>query len=173
MLLLLLWLLRLSRSDSYAVACAMHSYPIAHTRIHSPTRTHSTRFGAVCLFVSYTQRNVSVASFLLTLSFVRAHPSVKLGTFTRLDMKKSTLQIYANTNSDLFNINYLSWTGQANNRWTNTKPNTQISTNCRFFSKKSAFSRSHHSEINQVNFLVLMKFQDIFCDINHFNLFII
>lgn len=171
LLLLLFWLLRLSRSDSYAVACAMHSYPIAHTRTHSPTRTHSTRFGAVCLFVSYTQRNVSVASFLLTLSFVRAHPSVKLGTFTRLDMKKSTLQIYANTNSDLFNINCLSWTGQANNRWTNTK-HTNFN-ELSIFLKKSAFFRSHHSKINQVNFLVPMKFQDIFCDINHFNLFII
>lgn len=61
----------------------------AYTHTSRNTRTAPDRWHVCCCFIYSTPLlNVFIASFLLTLTFVRAHPSVKLGTFTRLDTKK-------------------------------------------------------------------------------------
>lgn len=82
-----------------------HTHSVSQPASQPVRHTHSTRSlrcvcCCCCFIYSIPLLNVFIAaaaSFLLTLTFVRAHPSVKLGTFTRLDTKKwhsSTKKLY-------------------------------------------------------------------------------
>lgn len=97
----------------------IHSHTVAYQASHHGT--HS-----VCLLFACSKRRETFRCFfLLTLSSVRAHPSVKLGTFTRLDTKTA--------HSKLPNMEKYSNLLQINSNWLNSQAKRWIEHTKNFF----------------------------------------
>lgn len=94
------------KSNTYAGKRAMHSHTYSSYSSYIKTPM------LVLLFVCSNGRESFRCFFLITLCFLRAHPSVKLGTFTRVDTKTAHSR-FSQIRRNIKILYELIWTGHA------------------------------------------------------------